>query len=83
MYTFIIVFKIILYLYFSLSVCKGHRFIVDTGAPFHSHGDHDAKQALKMQGFIRYITCYSLTVDCPIILHFVPLHILNLNLPLS
>jgi len=53
-------------------MCKGHRFIVDNGAPFHNHVDHTAKLALKMLWFVRYNTCYSFTVDCPIIVNCAP-----------
>jgi len=48
-----------------------HRFILDTGAPFRNHVDHIVKQALKRVGFIHYITCFSFTVDCPIIVQCV------------
>jgi hypothetical protein len=58
-----------MYSYCSLSVCKGHRFILETVAPFHNRVEHTVKQALKMLGFIRYVTCYSVTVDSPIIVH--------------
>jgi len=66
---FIIVFQIRLYSYCSLSVCKEHRFIVDTVAPFPNHVDHTVKQALKMLWLIRYVTCYSFIVDCRVIVH--------------
>jgi len=48
-------------------VYERHRFILKTVAPFNDHVYHIVKQALKMLWFIRYITCYSFTVDSPII----------------
>jgi len=50
-------------------VCEGHRFILETVAPFYNHIDHVVKQVLKMLWLFRYITCYSFTVDSPIIVH--------------
>jgi hypothetical protein len=45
----------------SLSVCEGHRFILETAVPFHNNVDRTVKEALKM-------LCSSVTLRVTVLL---------------